>query len=607
MFSIAFLISVPLTFGNGNPVDMAFAAVCEGSGEACDPAGVSLLQKSAKLVEKANLTAKSVLDNNAHAYQDKAQNTRKSRRSGRAGMAPVFFDVETMDSYQLLVCTIVYGYVLYVGSNMLGDGSEALGFFSSVRGIVGSVVVPILGAVPDSMMVLMSGLGADAQTQVTTGVGALAGSTVMLLTFPWFIVNMAGSVPMKEDGTADYSRSDEAEGLFSSAVTYGPSVGTNAKIMVLTSLSFLIIQIPAWFVDHSGVPLAEQAASENSWAGIGLVVSLVFFVGYIAYMYCTSDGSDLQKKVIADGIISGDLTLAGAIAANQDHKEELLKSMVPAFFKKYDDDGNKTIDVVEFSHVLRDLGEPVKNNEDLNAEFKKASSSGSPHDLSLSEFQKYIDDYMSNKCKMLATKTYASKIGSDRKDSKYKLKSDDDDDDDEVELPPELQDKTPEEQARGMLANACWNMGVGTILVCLFADPAVDVFDEWGVKWGISSFYVGFLLAPFASNASELLVAYGMALKKTSKSVTCSLESLIGAACMNNTLCLAVFFALIYFRNLAWKFKAETLGIMVIQWIMALIVLSSNTQRKAFGFVILALYPLCLLIVWFCENELGWD
>jgi Ca2+/Na+ antiporter len=337
------------------------------------------------------------------------------------------------------------------------------------------------------------------------------------------------------------------------------------------------------------------------------VVSLVFFVGYIAYMYCTSDGSDLQKKVIADGITSGDLTLAGAIAANKDHKEELLKSMVPAFFKKYDDDGNKTIDVVEFSHVLRDLGEPVKNNEDLNAEFKKAYSSGSPHDLTLSEFTQYIDDYMSNKCKMLATKNYASKTGSDRKDSRYRLKSDDDDDDDEVELPPELQDKTPEEQARGMLVNACWNMGVGTILVCLFADPAVDVFDEWGVKWGISSFYVGFLLAPFASNASELLVAYGMALKKTSKSVTCSLESLIGAACMNNTLCLAVFFALIYFRNLAWKFKAETLGIMVIQWIMALIVLSSNTQRKAFGFVILALYPLCLLIVWFCENELGWD
>jgi len=246
-------------------------------------------------------------------------------------------------------------------------------------------------------------------------------------------------------------------------------------------------------------------------------------------------------------------------------------------------------------------------------EFKKANSDGKG-DISLEEFTQYMSDYMSNESLMKSTKNYADKTGAatPRKTEKYRLKTgnfgdDDEDDDDEVELPEDLVDKSPEEQARGMLVNACWNMGVGTILVCLFANPAVDVFDEWGVKWGISSFYVGFLLAPFASNASELLVAYGMALRQSSKSVTCSFESLIGAACMNNTLCLAVFFALIYFRDLAWKFKAETLAIMIIQWLMAIIVLSSNTQRKAFGFVILALYPLSLLIVWYCENELGWD
>ena len=55
----------------------------------------------------------------------------------------------------------------------------------SLAGIVGSVVLPILGAVPDGAIMLFSGLGPDAQEQMQVGVGALAGSTIMLLTVPW--------------------------------------------------------------------------------------------------------------------------------------------------------------------------------------------------------------------------------------------------------------------------------------------------------------------------------------------------------------------------------------------------------------------------------------
>ncbi len=39
---------------------------------------------------------------------------------------------------------------------------------SHLAGIVGSVVLPILGAVPDGAIVLFSGLGPDAQSQVNT-------------------------------------------------------------------------------------------------------------------------------------------------------------------------------------------------------------------------------------------------------------------------------------------------------------------------------------------------------------------------------------------------------------------------------------------------------
>lgn len=71
------------------------------------------------------------------------------------------------------------------GSNLISDGSELLLLVPSLAGIVGSVVLPVLGAVPDSAIVLFSGMGDDAQEELSVGVGALAGSTIMLLTIPW--------------------------------------------------------------------------------------------------------------------------------------------------------------------------------------------------------------------------------------------------------------------------------------------------------------------------------------------------------------------------------------------------------------------------------------
>ena len=72
--------------------------------------------------------------------------------------------------------------------------------------------------------------------------------------------------------------------------------------------------------------------------------------------------------------------------------------------------------------------------------------------------------------------------------------------------------------------------------------------SEVGTRTGIPSFYVAFVVAPLASNASELIASYSYALKKTPKSISISLQALQGAACMNNTFCLSIFMALIYFQ-----------------------------------------------------------
>ena len=49
---------------------------------------------------------------------------------------------------QLLFLSFCYGYIIFIGSNLIADGSELLLLIPRIAPIVGSVVLPILGAVP---------------------------------------------------------------------------------------------------------------------------------------------------------------------------------------------------------------------------------------------------------------------------------------------------------------------------------------------------------------------------------------------------------------------------------------------------------------------------
>jgi Ca2+/Na+ antiporter len=91
-----------------------------------------------------------------------------------------------------------YGFVLYKASDMISEGSELLLLVPSMAGLVGGVVLPLLGAVPDGAIILFSGLGdlETAQETLSVGVGALAGSTIMLLTIPFALSVYGGRVDL---------------------------------------------------------------------------------------------------------------------------------------------------------------------------------------------------------------------------------------------------------------------------------------------------------------------------------------------------------------------------------------------------------------------------
>lgn len=49
------------------------------------------------------------------------------------------------------------------------------------------------------------------------------------------------------------------------------------------------------------------------------------------------------------------------------------------------------------------------------------------------------------------------------------------------------------------------------------------------------------------------------------QTIDISLNTLLGAACMNNSLCLGVFLLLVFSQRLSWQFSAETLCIVLVE------------------------------------------
>ena len=226
---------------------------------------------------------------------------------------------------QTLSLMLAYMYILFTASNMLSDGSELLLLVPSLAGLVGSVVLPILGAVPDGAIMLFSGLGdrAEAQESLAVGVGALAGSTIMLLTVPWGMSIIAGRVGLGPDGRARYGvrqslitgssrdgvikaklKHSASSVLCGTGVTPTGTIKSNALLMVGTSLTYLVIQGPAfkYSSDAPGDDAAKLdldwkiADTERWWAFVGLILSIALFAFYL-WLMVKQSGEEDQGEV----------------------------------------------------------------------------------------------------------------------------------------------------------------------------------------------------------------------------------------------------------------------------------------------------------------------
>ena len=95
----------------------------------------------------------------------------------------------------------VYGFLLGKGAQWISEGSDLL-----LRvwgpGLVGGLLLPTLGALPDALVIAMSVIQSTdpnkLQDDLNVGMGTLVGSNVVLLTIPFSMALHYGNVPMKK-------------------------------------------------------------------------------------------------------------------------------------------------------------------------------------------------------------------------------------------------------------------------------------------------------------------------------------------------------------------------------------------------------------------------
>ena len=126
-----------------------------------------------------------------------------------------------------------------------------------------------------------------------------------LITLPWLLAVYAGRVDIV-NGECKYTKEGRKANGPVVGIKNSKGVRTGGIIMMITSISYLVLQIPATIYSSEGKTQAEVAASEQFYAGLGLFLTIALFTAYLIYQWDqsqSSGGSAVANKAYIDLVI----------------------------------------------------------------------------------------------------------------------------------------------------------------------------------------------------------------------------------------------------------------------------------------------------------------
>ncbi|KAI8552488.1 hypothetical protein RHMOL_Rhmol06G0270500 [Rhododendron molle] len=428
-------------------------------------------------------------------------------------------------TYGFLPCTttvlgnlfliLVYGYLMFLGATQ----ENTTKIFAGVSGL--------------------SGTTETAQSQVSIGMGLLAGSTVMLLTIIWGTCVIVGKCDIQDSIAVD-GKDTKGLSLTGSGVSTDIWTCYGARIMTVSVIPFIVVQLLQTMSSTSGRRLAIL---------ITLILSLAMLLSYCLYQVfqpwiqirridfakhkhvisgilkhlkqralgrlLRDDGTpneDVIAKFVSldklnadfDHILSCFLTFESDLdrlfhAIDVDGDDQIsyaeLKAMIIGIqfdeinfdeadatdkvMKDFDTSLNTKIDEREFiAGISRWLDEARRSGSG-------ASSNGGPNTV------KYLEDFHEQ------TKREQKLLGNQS---------------DEVVEGVENPKKT--------IIKAVLLLLLGALIAAAFADPLVDAVDNFSDATGIPTFFISFIGLPLATNSSESVSAIIFASRKKQRSAS---------------------------------------------------------------------------------------
>eukprot|EP00246_Nothoceros_aenigmaticus_P010049 TRINITY_DN2634_c0_g1_i1.p1 TRINITY_DN2634_c0_g1~~TRINITY_DN2634_c0_g1_i1.p1 ORF type:complete len:615 (+),score=111.83 TRINITY_DN2634_c0_g1_i1:176-2020(+) len=531
-------------------------------------------------------------------------------------------EVECEEAYGLLPCSLsvggniflllAYGYLMLKAAQCLSEGSELLLTILD-PGLIGGLLLPVLGCLPDAILIAVSGLSAsqdNAAEEVLVGMGLLAGSTVMLLTLLWGSSLIVGRCDLEVNPrhgllVAKDRTLTRPFDLLKTGVTVDYQTRVASWIMVVTVLPYLIAQSPRIF---------GWSTAGNAAVLIGGVVALLGLAVYCAYQVF-APWIQARRQIWARERYIRTHAVHKLHLLSQENKwgNILLEdnSPNPAVFEKlfdhFDADNNHLLSVKELKALI--VGISFEHEGSVPSE-EVVSSWMSQFDLSkdgnISE-----EEFMSGMSRWLKVVSGKKAADSQPHNTLWKEEDksarnalamlDESDEDEEGEKGDEGPSRTH------IITKAVLLIAFGALIAGLFADPLVDAITNFSSAANISPFFISFIFTPLATNSSEAISSILFAKGKRKRNISMTYSQVYGGVTMNNTLCLGIFLAVVYVRGLVWDFSSEVTVILFATCAIGLLASFRTTFPLWTGLVALAIYPIAIALVAVLDSVLGWQ
>ncbi|KAB1216626.1 hypothetical protein CJ030_MR4G007832 [Morella rubra] len=444
----------------------------------------------------------------------------------------------------------------------------------------------------------LSGSTETAQSQVSVGMGLLAGSTVMLLTIIWGTCIIVGKCDLV-DSIAKDAQDTKGFSLTESGVSTDIWTSYAARIMVISVIPFLIVQIPQLFSSTSG-SLAVL---------IGLIFSLILLITYCAYQvlqpWIQRRRIDYAKhKHVIFGLLSHVRDRFGRLLGEDGEPD---REVIEKLFSAIDTNEDRNISEGEFRAFI--LGIRIEEIDlDQNDAVDRIMKDFDTSHNSLIDRDEFFNGISRWLRRVVRRRPASGDAGTHATNSLNAFNK-------EIKRERDLlkvgdqSDEVDEEagSSKSMTIKAVLLLLLGAVIAGTFADPLVDAVDNFSDATGIPAFFISFIALPLATNSSEAVSAIIFASRNKRTTASLTFSEIYGAVTMNNVLCLSVFLALVYVRGLTWDFSAEVLIILIV----CLVVGAFASIRTHFplwtSIVAFLLYPFSLALIYVLDYVFGWS